>query len=579
MARPAVLFISPQHLKRQLSQIQALLHLPDPPKAAEADGDAVQWQLGMTHLESRAGDLTLQVGRRIGLDSDKIGALLQVAQALDIRATFLADTDRVQQQQQQREQQFAAALRTWAREQQQHQQDTLAGAAQHRDRLSSSCSSGGIGSSDNSGSSNVLVSSCSARDIAAAVENWPQTLVCAAPEWLLLNPFTAVQQRLRGLQHMLIPSQSSSGSGGGKRTANKNKSKDHVKRKGGDQTSLAQSGLQPRHKETHSTRASGSLDTDKQLQLLLIQAPQLISIDGRLLAGRLAALRTVLLQYLRSLQQGLMQNTGELLPSAEAETLKLTAKAAISLSSKAALGAEAVSSEQKQPPSMPPQLEWGPVMEDLLLVLVRKHPKLLLQPAEQLQLEAAKVQQAFPLQKLDTLLLLLQQPKLHWDQLNFLQQTHQLPDLPQRNNLAQVQAILEPPAEFSRQNPHFLGWQAASAAVEQSADTYRSLWGWKQGFFKDLQGGACLDWLQSMEGRWQRLLLLVAGPPWIKTVPGLLPTGTCDHDGSREAGSISVIHTSSRRKQKKAKHAYGQQWPAISLQRLAAVADSQFPYR
>ena len=168
----------------------------------------------------------------------------------------------------------------------------------------------------------------------------------------------------------------------------------------------------------------------------------------------------------------------------------------------------------------------------------------------------------------------LHSPQLHWSHLDFLQHTQQLPAAMASTAPAHfstydtmpAQAVLQDPASICRQNPLFPAWQAAAAAVAAAGRDWRKGWGWHQQWMEQLAGPACLEWLQQMEGKWQRLLLLAAGKPWIT------PTAA-----AVESSSSSSSNGSSKRRTKAAAPSK-EVWPAVSLQQCATAADGVLPY-
>jgi hypothetical protein len=162
----------------------------------------------------------------------------------------------------------------------------------------------------------------------------------------------------------------------------------------------------------------------------------------------------------------------------------------------------------------------------------------------------------------------------HWDHLDYLQHTQQLassthsaPAHLSTYDTMPAQAVLQDPVSFSRQNPLFPAWQAAAAAVAVAGRDWRKGWGWQQQWREQLEGPACLDWLQQMEGKWQRLMLLAAGKSWIT------PTAVAGSSSSSSSGSSKG---KGRHRSKTA--AAGESWPAVSLQQCATAADGVLPY-
>lgn len=458
-------------------------------------------------------------------------ALLDVVLAID--AHSLQREAQAKQQQAQQRQQYSAALKAWRQAQQKKAQ-----SAGLLDAAGSSSSDGGVTVKQHLQQPPLQTAS----ELEAAIEQWPRRLVCDEPEWLSVDVHRVLPSRLRALQQLL-------------------------------------SGPTP-PPNSNSRWVSGAMwdaraqQRERQQQLLrnlLLRAPQLITVHGRTLTERVKALRKVLLQYLNTL------NSSSSSSYQDAPGSPSPAAAAGSTDNTAAVGEPSTppipAAAAVAPPPPPPLLEWDSGMEELLLSQLYKWPQLLLQPAKQLEQRAAAVQQRLPLQMLDMLLQLLMHPQLHWQQLAYLQHTQQLPDAATTDPLLYshtlASAVMQDPGEFSRQNVQFPAWQAASEAVDQAAgsrDWRRKGWGWRQEWEQELSGPAVLAWLREMEGKWQRLLLLAAGPPWLQR-EGVSVSGASA--GSSSSGSKQRSTTTRKRAL----------WPPVPLQQLARDDVSSFPYR
>jgi hypothetical protein len=406
-----------------------------------------------------------QAATEMGLSAEA-DAMLKLLGSLQLTIEHKQQTDQEQQHQQQLQElqrKYNNALDLWrgynlaqdSRRQQQQQQQQLEYTSNTQSLSSSSSSS-------------------SAAAPAADV-SWPRVLVCQEPEWLFVDTQKALPLRLKALQRLLIPDSSSSRKGKGKIASSSSTS------------------------STGRSRVSTyNQDPTTPLQKLLLSAPQLLTVSQGQISGRLKAWRKILLAHFAAVQ-------------------------AQAVAAAAADAADAAITKQQQ------QIEWDQNMEDVLLLLLARQPQLLLLPAKLLEQRAAETQQRLPDQPLHVLLQLLAAPRLHWAHYSYLQHTQQLfksatslkePDASHFYDVRGAQAVMKDPAEFSRQYPQYPAWQAAAAAVQHASSRtdWRQSWGWKEEFELQLSGSAFETWLQKMEGKWQRLLLLAAGKPWVDLV-------------------------------------------------------------
>jgi hypothetical protein len=367
-------------------------------------------------------------------------------------------------------------------------------------------------------------------------DDWPGRLVCHAPEWLFVDPHATMPRRIDYLARLLFGRTVTTGSS---------------------------------NSSSSSTKSSVSTLQDKTLSSLLLYAPQLISVNPSSVSGRIQSLRKVLQQHPGyALQQQWQQQQLNAGPG-----------------SKQGSTAKKVKQKGKRQ-----QLPGG----DLVPLLLQS-PLLLVQQAKQLEKNGAELLQQLPGLPLYHLLLLLPQPELHWQQLQFLQHMHLLPAAsPASSNTpaaaewsnAHLQlatdALSLQPAVFVANYPQYPAWQAAMAAAAASSRDWRAGWGWQRELQGPLSGPACKAWLQQLDGKWQRLLLLAAGEAWLQARPvAAAPAAAAAVKSSSGGGSrrrrSSRASSSSLGAGTAAIAASGLPG-AVSLRQVAALSGCGFPY-
>jgi hypothetical protein len=559
ITNPGVLFLSKVQVTGQLEAMQQLLQLPSLEQLLEEEVAVCQQLLLDAHHMQQQHQHEVTAGAAIA-GSSSSSSSSSSSQGLVPAADYQWLMDEQAQKQEQREQQIQQmkkALKAWRKAAQQQQQ----GAASPPQAAAAAGGAAGGGE--------------------LPWKHWPGRLICHAPEWLFVDPHATMPRRVDYLSRLLFGSsiiKSTVGSG---------------------------------------SSSSSSISTMRKVSALLLDAPQLIGVNPLSVPGKLRTLHKLLQQHPSFAVQQQHQQQQQ---------------------SEGALSVQRSSKIQPKPgkgrkQGQQPQ-EFGHVVPLLL-----QSPLLLVQPAKQLEQHGAELLQRLPGLPLYHLLLLLPQQELHWQQLEFLQHLQLLPAASsQQASAATVQtpvaaaasakatshlynsssrssstqqqsskqhsaasstawtdahlqlateALSLQPSLFTSRYPQYPAWQAAVAAAQQSSRDWRSGWGWPQELQQQLSGPACQDWLQQLNGKWQRLLLLAAGEHWLQEQPraaAAAAAAAVGPAGSKQRRRSSRM-TSSRRDPAASAAAAaagqgdGTGLSGVSLRQVAALAGNEFPYR